>query len=97
MCDFSLHAVRSRPAKVGDRLSTRMFNAGTTGFCAPGPRFDVDVVELRKIGHPTIKRVRSERRSNEHPRVKILWQNQIARGGVFRQITRSILRLRAGA
>ena len=35
MCDFSLHAVRSRPAKVGDRLTTRMFNAGTTGFCAP--------------------------------------------------------------
>jgi hypothetical protein len=35
MCDFSLHAVRSRPAKVGDRLPTRMFNAGTTGFCAP--------------------------------------------------------------
>jgi hypothetical protein len=35
MCDFSLHAVRSRPAKVGDKLTTRMFNAGTTGFCAP--------------------------------------------------------------
>ena len=35
MCDFSLHAVRSRPAKVGDGLTTRMFNAGTTGFCAP--------------------------------------------------------------
>jgi hypothetical protein len=32
MCDFSLHAVRSRPAKVGDRLTTRMFNAGTTGL-----------------------------------------------------------------
>ena len=35
MCDFSLHAVRSRPAKVGDKLTTRMFNMGTTGFCAP--------------------------------------------------------------
>ena len=35
MCDFSLHAVRSRPAKVGDKLTTRMFNLGTTGFCAP--------------------------------------------------------------
>jgi hypothetical protein len=35
MCDFSLHAVRSRPAKVGDKLITRMFNLGTTGFCAP--------------------------------------------------------------
>jgi hypothetical protein len=35
MCDFSLHAVRSRPAKVGDKLTTRMFNLGTSGFCAP--------------------------------------------------------------
>jgi hypothetical protein len=38
MCDFSLHAVRSRPAKVGDKLTTRMFNLGTTGFCAPEDR-----------------------------------------------------------
>src|SRR6516225_10969861 len=35
MCDFSLHAVRSRPAKVGDKLTTRMFNLDTSGFCAP--------------------------------------------------------------
>jgi hypothetical protein len=35
MCDFSLHAVRSRPAKVGDKLTTHMFNLGTSGFCAP--------------------------------------------------------------
>jgi hypothetical protein len=35
MCDFSLYAVRSRPAKVGDKLTTRLFNLGTTGFCAP--------------------------------------------------------------
>jgi hypothetical protein len=34
MCDFSLHAVRSRPAKVGDKLTTRLFNSGTRGFCA---------------------------------------------------------------
>ena len=35
MCDFSLEAVRSRPAKVGDKLTTHTFNAGTRGFCAP--------------------------------------------------------------
>ena len=35
MCDFSLHAVRSRPAKVGDKLTTRLFNSGTRGFSAP--------------------------------------------------------------
>jgi hypothetical protein len=32
MCDYSLHSVRSRPAKVGDRLSTRDFGTGTRGF-----------------------------------------------------------------
>ena len=35
MCDFSLHAVRSRPAKVGDKLTTHFFPSGTRGFCAP--------------------------------------------------------------
>src|SRR5215831_16522772 len=35
MCDFSLRAVRSRPAAVGDKLTTRLFYSGTTGFCAP--------------------------------------------------------------
>jgi hypothetical protein len=35
MCDYSLHNVRSRPAKVGDKLTTRKFDTGTTGFCAP--------------------------------------------------------------
>ena len=34
MCDFSLHNVRSRPAKVGDRLVTRDFGTGTRGFSA---------------------------------------------------------------
>ena len=35
MCDYSLHNVRSRPAKVGDKLTTYNFNTGTTGFAAP--------------------------------------------------------------
>jgi len=34
MCDYSLHHVRSRPAKVGDQLTTRDFNFGTRGFAA---------------------------------------------------------------
>jgi hypothetical protein len=38
MCDFSLHAVRSRPAKIGDKLTTRVFHLGTSGFCAPEDR-----------------------------------------------------------
>ena len=34
MCDFSLQSVRSRPAKVGDKLVTRNFGTGTRGFSA---------------------------------------------------------------
>jgi|SRR6185437_11543734 len=34
MCDYSLQNVSSRPAKVGDRLTTRDFGTGTHGFCA---------------------------------------------------------------
>jgi hypothetical protein len=36
MCDYSLHNVKSRPAKVGDKLITHQFYSGTRGFCAPG-------------------------------------------------------------
>jgi hypothetical protein len=35
MCDYSLHNVKSRPAKVDDKLTTRQFYSGTRGFCAP--------------------------------------------------------------
>ena len=34
MCDYSLHSIKSRPAKVGDRLTTRDFGTGTRGFAA---------------------------------------------------------------
>ena len=34
MCDFSLHNVKSRPAKVGDKLTSRDFGTGTRGFAA---------------------------------------------------------------
>ena len=35
MCDYSLHSVRSRPARVGDKLTTRDFGTMTRGFSAP--------------------------------------------------------------
>ena len=38
MCDYSLHNVRSRPARVGDKLTTHQFYSGTRGFCAPEDR-----------------------------------------------------------
>jgi hypothetical protein len=34
MCDYSLRNVASRPAKVGDKLTTRDFGTGTRGFAA---------------------------------------------------------------
>jgi hypothetical protein len=34
MCDYSLTSVRSRPARVADKLITRDFGTGTRGFCA---------------------------------------------------------------
>jgi hypothetical protein len=34
MCDFSLQSVKSRPAEVGDKLTTRDFGTGTRGFSA---------------------------------------------------------------
>ena len=34
MCDYSLQNIRSRPAKVGDKLTIRDFGTGTRGFAA---------------------------------------------------------------
>jgi hypothetical protein len=35
MCDYSLHSVRTRSAKVGEKLITYNFGTGTRGFAAP--------------------------------------------------------------
>ena len=34
MCDYSLQSIMSRPAKIGDILTTRDFGTGTRGFAA---------------------------------------------------------------
>jgi hypothetical protein len=61
MCDYSLHLLTSRPAKVGDKLiSTKFNNSITTGFAAmedlsvpvcllPGTEiaFEKDIIEYR--------------------------------------------------
>lgn len=36
MCDYSLQSVRSRPAKVGEKLTTHDFGTGTRGFAVAG-------------------------------------------------------------
>jgi hypothetical protein len=35
MCDYSLQHVKSRPARVGDKLTSHDFLTGTRGFAAP--------------------------------------------------------------
>ena len=34
MCDYSLQSIRSRPAVIGDQITTRDFGTGTIGFAA---------------------------------------------------------------
>ena len=36
MCDYSLQAVKSRPAAIGDKLITHNFGHGTRGFAVVG-------------------------------------------------------------
>ena len=38
MCDYSLQAEKTRPAKVDDRLTIRMFGWSTRGFAASEDR-----------------------------------------------------------
>ena len=45
MCDYSLHSVRTRPAKIGDKLVTRDFGTGTRGF-ASADDFNIAVCVL---------------------------------------------------
>ena len=62
MCDYSLQNVRSRPAKVGDKLTTRDFGTGTRGFsAAEDPGMAVCVLpgtELAFAGPVRISRIR---------------------------------------
>ena len=62
MCDYSLHHVSSRPAKIGDRLITRNFHAGTLGFAAPEDK-SVAVCVLPGTELSFAGQVRSVRRS----------------------------------
>jgi hypothetical protein len=51
MCDYSLHLVASRPAKVGDKLVTTEFEKSITrGFAAIGDAcgFGVDMTSPSK-------------------------------------------------
>jgi hypothetical protein len=46
MCDYSLMNNASRPAVVGEKLVTKNFGTGTTGFCPAGEKDKVDAVAV---------------------------------------------------
>jgi hypothetical protein len=87
MCDYSLQNTMSRPAKVGDKLTTRDFRCGTRGFAAqensamavcvlPGPELAFSAeVAISAIG--------------------VLWQKQKSIGhkmAIFRQVNKDMPR-----
>jgi hypothetical protein len=84
MCDYSLHNVRSRPAKVGDRLTTRRFNTGTTGFAAPeDANMAVCVLPGTELAFA--------RKIGRHPRHLFDWRTEnISTTAIFRQINKDV-------
>lgn len=56
MCDYSLEAYRSRPARKGERYVTNRFESGSIGLTAAGDRSTAVCVapdmQLRLQGHP---------------------------------------------
>ena len=81
MCDYSLHLVASRPAKVGDALiATDFAKSITRGFAAPGER-DVAVCLLPGTELAFAQEVQYERAFSLFGRARV--GHKVAR---FRQI-----------
>ena len=83
MCDYSLHHVKTRPAKVGDKLITHRFYSGTGGFCAPDDR-NVAVCVLPGTELSFTDEVRRERL---WPWTKNIIKHKTA---IFRQVNQNI-------
>jgi hypothetical protein len=83
MCDYSLHLVASRPAKVGDQLVTTNFTESLTrGFAALGePNVAVCVRPGTELAFES--EVRYESAFSLFRKGKVLTQHKVAR---FRQI-----------
>ena len=86
MCDYSLHSVKSRPAKVGDKLTTRNFNTGTRGFAASE---DASVAVCVLPGTELV----FDRPVSHRPRVLFEWRAGTAKQttAIFRQINKDEL------
>ena len=91
MCDFSLQNVRSRPAKVGDKLVTRDFGTGTRGFAA----WTIRIGGLRAAGNgaglrrrrcvPAGRPARMEDQDNQPPNRHLSSGQQGQVGGASRR------------
>ena len=83
MCDYSLRNVKSRPAKVGDKLTTQHFNTGTIGFAAPeDPNTAVCVLPGTELAFT--------KRVSWQPRGFFAWKERTATHttAIFRQINK---------
>ena len=84
MCDYSLHNVKSRPAKVGDKLTTHNFYTGTRGFAAPeDPNTAVCVLPGTELAFATAIRCR-------RPRGLFGWNANVVNHttAIFRQVNK---------
>jgi hypothetical protein len=83
MCDYSLHSVKSRPANVGDKLTTRNFGTGTRGFAA-SENANVAVCVLPGTELSFAQEVRCL------PTGLIVWRGKVVehKTAIFRQINR---------
>jgi hypothetical protein len=80
MCDYSLEHVQSRPAKVGDKLTTRDFGWATRGFAAPEDE-DVAVCVLPGTELSFASEVKCVRR-------RVAWRNGVIshKTAIFRRV-----------
>jgi hypothetical protein len=85
MCDYSLQSVKSRPAKVGDKLTTRNFGTGTRGFAALEDRTTAVCVL------PGTELAFSSEIAGLEPGVSLGWKVRLPRHetAIFRQINKN--------
>jgi len=86
MCDYSLHSVTSRPAKVGDKLTTRDFGTGTRGFAAA----EDNAVAVCVL--PGTELAFSSAVTITEPRFVVGWKAETLRyaTAIFRQVNKNI-------
>jgi hypothetical protein len=88
MCDYSLQTVRSRPARVSDKLTTHHFNTGTIGFAAPeDANTAVCVLPGTELAFATAIRCRRSRGL-------FAWKSRVVNHttAIFRQVNKDNLR-----